>query len=138
MPIWQVAYIRKIILQTRMKENTDPIIVYYKPGCSKCRTALTALEEANVTCDLVEYLVHPLSKDDIKEVLKKLGVKAKDIVRTSEPLYSEKFANKTLSNAQWIAALAKYPVLMQRPIVVQGQKAWIARSPEEIEKIINY
>jgi len=105
------------------------MIIYYNPQCSKCREALDLLEQNACNVTFREYLKNPLSKEELKELLKKLGCKAVDIVRKSEPLYLEKFADKKYSNAQWINVLHKNPILMERPIVMDGEKAVVGRPP---------
>ncbi len=114
-----------------------PFVVYYKPGCSKCRTLLEAMDGAHVQCELVEYLEHPPTVELLQDILQKTGLKAKNLVRTSEPLYSEKFAGKKYSDKKWLEILVKNPVLLQRPIVMQGDKAWIARDAETIEELLS-
>lgn len=117
-------------------KQSESLIIYYNPRCGKCRTAKSSLEENGYTCEIMEYLQTPPSKKELKDILKKMGKKPLDIIRTKEDIFKEKFAGKTLSDEQWIDAILKYPILLERPIVVKGNKAWIARSEEAIQAIL--
>ena len=81
---------------------------------------------------MIEYLKTPPTQKEIKELLRILGMKAEEIVRKGEPVYTEKYANKKLTEAQWIKALAENPILIERPIIVKGDKASIGRPPERV------
>ena len=105
------------------------MIIYYNPRCSKCREALDLLEQKNCTITFREYLKEPPTKKELKDLLNKLGCKAFDIVRKSEPLYKEEFADKKLTNAQWIKVLSENPILIERPIIIDGEKAMVGRPP---------
>ncbi|MCW3084542.1 MAG: arsC [Bacteroidetes bacterium] len=110
-------------------------IVYHNTRCSKSREACSILEEEGVKFETIEYLKTPPTQTKIKE-LKMLGIKAAELVRKSEPLFREKFANKKLTETQWIKILAENPVLIERPIVVKGNKAIIGRPPEKVLELI--
>jgi len=105
------------------------MIIYYNPKCSKCREALGLLEGENCEVEIRNYIAEPPSKKELKELLKKLGIKAFDLVRTKEQLYKDKYEGKKLSNDQWVKILIDHPELIERPIVVDGEKALIGRPP---------
>lgn len=105
------------------------MIIYYNPRCSKCREALDLLEKNNCEITFREYLKEPPTKKELTELLKKLNCKAVAIVRKSEPLYKEKFSDKKLTNTQWIKVLSENPILIERPIVIDGEKALVGRPP---------
>lgn len=113
----------------------ETLIIYYNPRCGKCRIAKATLEEAGKTCALVEYLQTPRTAKELTALLKKLGKKPLEIIRTKEDIFKEKYAGKNLSDEKWIEAIVKYPILLERPIVVKGKKAWIARSDEALDAI---
>jgi arsenate reductase len=113
------------------------IKIYHNNRCSKSREACSILQEEGVKFETTEYLKTPPSQKEIKELLKMLGLKAEDIVRKSEPLFKEKFANKKLTEAQWIKTLADNPILIERPIIVKGNKAVIGRPPEKVLELIS-
>jgi arsenate reductase (glutaredoxin) len=110
--------------------------IYHNGECSKCRGALEILIENGIPFEPRFYLAEPLSKEELKGLLTKLNLPAKDIVRTSEPLYTEKFEGKELSEDQWLDALVEHPILLQRPIVEKDSKAIIARPPERVFEMI--
>ena len=109
--------------------------IYHNPRCSKSRASLEMLEAKGITPTIVKYLETPPNIDELTQVLSKLGLKAEQIVRKGEALYKELgLAEKTLSNEEWISVLVENPQLMERPIVVNGDKAAIGRP---IEAVIN-
>ena len=87
------------------------MVIYYNPDCSKCREAISLLEEKNCSFEIREYLKDPPSENELKELLQKLGCKASDIVRKSEPLYLERYEGKNISEAEWLFFL-KIPCLL--------------------------
>lgn len=105
---------------------------YHNPRCGKSRTALKLLNEKGIEPEIREYLKTPPSADEIKSLLKKLGIKAHDLIRTGESIYKENFKGKELSEDQWIKAMADYPILIERPIYIKGDKAVIGRPPENV------
>ena len=108
------------------------ITIYHNTRCSKSREVCTILEKNKIKTEIVEYLKTPPSQDEIKELLKMLGIKAVDLVRKKEPLYLEKYEGKKLTEAQLIKAMAQNPILIERPIIVKGKKATIGRPPEKV------
>lgn len=119
-----------------VKKIKEEYIVYYKPGCSKCRTLVGAMDEAGKTCEYIEYLNHPPDEERLNFILEKTGLRAFDLIRTNEELYKNKFSGKKRTDKQWIKVLVKHPELLQRPIVVKGDKVWIARSEEAISSVL--
>lgn len=110
-------------------------IVYHNTRCSKSRNAVKKLEDENKEFTVVEYLKTPLSAEQIKDLLKKLDMDAESLVRKTETIFKEEFKGKLLSEEEWIAAMVKYPKLIQRPIIVKGEKAVIGRPLENIDKL---
>jgi len=109
--------------------------IYHNPSCSKSRAGLEMLESKGIKADIVRYLDSPPSATELKEILSKLGLQAEQIVRKGEALYKELgLHEKTLNNDEWIETLVANPKLIERPIVVNGDKAAIGRP---IENIIN-
>lgn len=105
---------------------------YHNPRCGKSRTALKLLNEKGIEPEIREYLKTTPSANEIKSLLKKLGIKAHDLIRTGESIYKENFKGKELSEDQWIKAMADYPILIERPIYIKGDKAVIGRPPENV------
>lgn len=110
--------------------------IYHNTRCSKSREACSILEEEAIEFDTVEYLKTPLNQKEIKELLKLLGIKAEALVRKSEPLFKEKYNGKKLTEAQWIKAMAENSILIERPIIVKGNKAIIGRPVERVLEFI--
>jgi arsenate reductase (glutaredoxin) len=111
--------------------------LYHKPACGTCQRVLKALQDKGVEITPVEYLKTPPSPDELDAILQKLKMEPEDLVRKKEPLYQEKFAGKTLTRAQWLKALHENPVLIERPIVVIGNRAVIARPPERLAELFS-
>jgi arsenate reductase len=112
------------------------IKIYHNVRCSKSRDACALIEKKKLKAEVVEYLKTPPTQKEIKELLQLLGLKAEQIVRKGEPIYKEKFATKKMTEAQWIKTLAEHPILIERPIIVNGNKAVIGRPPEKILEIL--
>ncbi|KOF02802.1 arsenate reductase [Roseivirga seohaensis subsp. aquiponti] len=109
--------------------------IYHNPRCQKSRQTLQLIEESGEMLTIVEYLKETPSEDQLREILKKLGMKAEEIVRKSEAIYKEQFKGKTLNADEWIAAMVEYPNLIERPIVVKGDKAVLGRPPENVKSL---
>lgn len=111
--------------------------ILYNPRCSKCREALGLLEAENCEVEVVEYLKETITKKELKSILAKLGLKAVDIVRKKEALYLKNFKDKRFTNEEWIQILLENPLLIERPIVIDGYKAVIGRPPELVVELVN-
>lgn len=112
------------------------IKIYHNVRCSKSREACSILADKGIKAEVVEYLKTPPTQKEIKELLGLLKLKAEDIVRKGEELYKTKYKGKTFTEVQWIKILAENPVLIERPIIVNGKKAVIGRPPEKVLEII--
>ncbi len=110
--------------------------ILHNNRCTKSRTALKILEANNVSVEIVNYLENPLSATEIKAVLKKLKIPAKELIRKGEAAYKENFKGKELTEDQWVQAMVDYPKLIERPIVIKGDKAVIGRPPENVEQLL--
>jgi len=112
--------------------------IYHNSRCSKSRDSFNLLTEKGVDFETIEYLKTPLSKAELQDLLKKLNLKAEALIRKGEAVYKDNFKGKELTEQQWIDAMIKYPKLIERPIVVKGDKAVIGRPIENvIELLIN-
>ena len=113
------------------------LTLYHNPRCSKSRGALELLEARGLTPNVVRYLETPLNAAQIKALLGKLGIRARQLLRTGEDEYKMlQLADTNLSDAQLIAAIAEHPKLMERPILEVGAKAVIGRPPENILELL--
>ena len=111
--------------------------IYHNPRCSKSRATLALLEENGVAPDVVLYLESPLTVSDIEALLKKLGMSAIDVVRRGESEFKEAGLDKQSSEADIVAAMAAHAKLLERPIVVRGDRAVMGRPPENVLALIN-
>jgi arsenate reductase len=109
------------------------IIIYHNSKCSKSRKALEIIRSKNIEPTIILYLKNKLSKIEVKNLLSKLGLSIRDILRTGEDEYKKNnLKNENLSDDELIEFLIKFPKLLERPIVVKNSKAVIGRPPENI------
>ena len=114
-----------------------PITIYHNPRCSKSRQTLSLLEDKGVKIDIVEYLKTPPDAATLKALIKKLGITAHDLLRKSEEEYKQAgLDKKNISEDDIINAMIKYPKLIERPIVVNKDKAALGRPPENVLAIL--
>ena len=112
-------------------------VIYHNPRCSKSRQALSLLEEAGVNAQVVKYLETPPSAEELDALLTKLGLEPIDVMRTQDDLFKELgLQGKTLSREEGIRLLSEHPALLERPIVVRGDKAVVARPPERVSEVL--
>lgn len=113
------------------------VTIYYNPKCRKSREALQIIKEKGIDPEIRNYMDEPPTKTELAEVLRKMGRRPRDIFRKSEPLYKDLgLKNKDLSDDELLTYLNEYPILIERPIVVKGQRAVLGRPPEDVRRII--
>lgn len=112
------------------------IKIYHNPRCRKSREGLQILEESGKDFEIVKYLENTPTKEELSDIIKLLGIKPIDLVRKNESIWKENYKNKQLSDNETITAMVKNPKLIERPIVVNKNKAIVGRPPENIKKII--
>ncbi|EJO93504.1 arsenate reductase [Ectopseudomonas mendocina DLHK] len=113
------------------------LTLYHNPRCSKSRGALELLEARGLQPTVVRYLETPPSANELKSLLGKLGIGARDLLRSGEDEYKAlNLADASLSEAQLIAAMVEHPRLIERPILVVGDKAVIGRPPEKVLELL--
>ena len=113
------------------------ITIYHNPRCSKSRQTLQLIEEKNKEPVIVEYLKTPPTKSELKNILKMLNMKPRDLLRKKEAEYKEQgLDDSSLSDEQIIDIMLAHPKLIERPIVVTGNKAALGRPPENVLEII--
>jgi arsenate reductase len=110
--------------------------IYHNPRCSKSRETLALLEQAGAAPRIVEYLRTPPTAAELKALIGKLGIEPEQLVRKGEEVYKSQYAGKTLTAAQWIDAMVKHPVLIERPIVIKGEQAILGRPPENVKTLL--
>lgn len=112
------------------------IKIYHNPRCGKSREGLAILQESKLPFEIVNYLENPLSKDELTDIIKLLGIPPIDLVRKKETIWKENYKGKKLSDSEIIAAMIENPKLIERPIVINNNKAVIGRPPELIKPIL--
>lgn len=109
------------------------VTIYHNPRCSKSRKALELLEQHQRQPQIIEYLKTPPDAETLKQLLEKLGISARELLRSNEDEYKGAgLDDLTLSEDAVIAAMTKYPKLIECPIVVIGNKAVVGRPPEKV------
>jgi arsenate reductase len=114
------------------------VTIYHNPRCSKSRQTLQILQENGIEPDVVEYMKTPYSVAQIEELLHKLGdIDPRDLMRTKEAVYREAgLDDEYLSREELIEAMAQCPTIVERPIVVRGDKAVLGRPPENVTELL--
>lgn len=110
--------------------------VLHNPRCGKSRTCLAFLDDSDKKYEIINYITNPLSVVEIEALVKKLNVKPIEIVRQREPIWIEHYKGKTLSEKAIIVAIAEHPILLERPIVIDGDKAIIGRELDKLNDFI--
>ena len=111
--------------------------IYHNPRCSKSRQTLEILKKNNIDIEVIEYLKFPLDKNQISDLLKKLNISARELLRRGEEIYrKENLSNKDFADEFLIDAMVKNPILIERPIVTFNNRAIIGRPPEKVLEII--
>ena len=111
--------------------------IYQKPSCSTCREVYRILKEAGVDVESVNYFIDPIPRKKLKELLGKMGMKPRALLRAKEPLYkSLGLDSGTQTDDDILDLLVKHPELLQRPIVEKGSKAILARPAEKIRELL--
>jgi arsenate reductase len=113
------------------------VTIYHNPRCSKSRQTLELLQSSGIEPEIIEYLKTPPSRSRLKDILKLLKLEPRDLMRRNEDEYRKaKLDNPKLTKDQLIDAMIKYPVLIERPIVLANGKAAIGRPPEKVLEIL--
>ena len=113
------------------------IVIYQKTTCTTCREVYRILKEADVDFKAVDYYIDPVPRKKLTDLLKKMGMRAHELLRKNEPLYKELHLNDSShTEEELLDLMIKYPDLIQRPIVEKGLKAILARPAERIKEIL--
>ena len=110
--------------------------IYHNPRCTKSRQALAELQVCDPAVEVIDYQINPLSKTALQELLQLLALKPSQIVRKGEALYKAEFKDKNFTEEEWLDILVKYPRLIERPIIVKGDKAIIGRDAIALTKFL--
>ena len=116
---------------------SEKVRIFHNPRCSKCRLTMDILNDKGIDATVVEYLNTPPNSEELTEVLDLLGIEPRELMRKHEAPYKEhNLDNKDLSRDQLIQAMIDHPILIERPIVINGKKATIGRPPEKVLDIL--
>ena len=110
--------------------------IYHNPRCRKSRETLELLTENGQEPEVILYLQTPPTRKELQALLRKLRIPAESLLRKGEAIYKEHFKGKNLSEEEWIEAMVEHPILIERPIVVQGDRAVIGRPPERVLELL--
>jgi arsenate reductase len=113
------------------------VTIYHNPRCAKSRETLRILESRGIRPEIIEYLKDPPSEASLRELIRLLGVAPRELVRSKEPEFKQAgLDDPSCTDADIIQALARFPKLIERPIVVKGRKAALGRPPGNVIKIL--
>ncbi len=112
------------------------IKIYHNNRCSKSRQGLQILEESGKDFEIIKYLENIPSQEELSKIIELLGIKPVELVRKNEAIWKENYKGKELTDAEIIAAMVKNPKLIERPIIINGDRAVIGRPPEKIITIV--
>jgi len=113
------------------------IVIYQKPTCTTCRQVYAALKDSGVDFDAVDYYTDPIGKTKLKDLLQKMAIPARDLLRTKEDVYKRlRLAERALTENEIVDLMVKHPDLIQRPIVEKGNRAILARPAERLKEIL--
>lgn len=118
-----------------MKTSTE-YTMYHKPNCSTSLGTLKMLKEHGVKPQLRLYLEEPPTPAELDELLKKMGKRVQSIIRTKEPLYKDNYEGRKLTKKEWLKILSENPILIERPILIKGDKAILGRPPEKVLELL--
>jgi len=119
-----------------IQEETMSIVMYHNPRCSKSRATLALLNERGIEPEIIEYLKTPPSAAELERILTMLGREPEELMRKGEAEFAEHVKGRGLSRAEQIATMVAHPILIERPIVINGDKAAVGRPPESVLDIL--
>ena len=111
-------------------------VIYYNPKCSKCRKTLKLIHDQGQHAETVEYLKEPPTRTELQRILQLLGMTAKQLLRKKEPAYRESGLTDSSDEKEILDTMIKFPILIERPIVIHKDKAVIGRPPEMVLEIL--
>lgn len=110
-------------------------VIFHNNVCSTSRNVLDILKENQFEVEIRNYIQNPPSVDELKEILSKSGLNATDILRKKDKVFKESFEDKNLSNEEWVEAISENPSILERPIVIIGNKAVLARPIDKVKEL---
>jgi arsenate reductase len=116
---------------------SDQIKIYQKPTCSKCREAIGILKDRGVNFEAINYYETPLDGEQLRVLIEQMGIAPRELLRKGEQVYRDlNLGKREVSDDELIRLMVEHPDLIQRPIVVRGNKAVLARPPQNLEELL--
>ncbi len=112
------------------------VTIYHNPRCSTSRKVLQAIEDSGVQPQVIQYLKTPPTVDELKSILRKGNMKAADLLRKKDKVFKELFADKALTEEQWLEVIQEHPSILERPLCVSENKAAICRPIERYKEFV--
>ena len=113
------------------------VTIFHNPRCSKSRQTLSLIQEKNIDINIIEYLKTPPDISQLRQILKQLGYEPRQLMRKSEQIYKDlDLGNENKTEEDLVIAMTQNPILIERPIVLSGEKAAIGRPPETVLNIL--
>ena len=112
------------------------IRIFHNPRCRKSRETLEIIRQAGHEPEIIEYLQTPPSASELKDLLRRMDKKPEEIIRKGEDIFKLTYKGKSLTDDEWINVLVQNPKLMERPIIVNGEKVALGRPPENVKNIL--
>lgn len=117
--------------------KADPLLVYEKPTCTTCRKLVKLLKEKGIEFDRLNYFIDPIPRDTLVDLLKRMGLSPRDLLRTREKSYKElQLKNPDLTDDQILEAMVDHPELIQRPIIRRGGRVVLGRPVENVLELL--
>lgn len=110
--------------------------IYHNPRCRKSRETLQIIEASGKKVEIINYLENTPCEDELQDIVNKLNIPAENLLRKGESIFKENFKGKKLSENEWIQVMVKNPKLIERPIVVRGNKAILGRPPQNVKELL--
>ncbi len=111
--------------------------IYHNPRCGKSRQTLTIIQDSGKPVEIIEYLKNPPTEDELRKIIALLNIRPKELIRQKEEIFVRYYKDKTYTDEEWIKIMVENPILIERPIVVDGKKAVIGRPPEKVLVLLN-
>jgi arsenate reductase len=110
--------------------------IYHNPRCSKSRQTLQFIRDAGKKIEVVEYLKDVPGEEELRNIIAMLGIPAEQLLRKNEQIFKERYKGKIFSDDEWIKIMVEHPLLIERPIVIDGKRAVLGRPPENVMKLL--
>jgi arsenate reductase len=111
--------------------------IYHNPRCGKSRQTLALIQDSGNPVEIIEYLKNPPPENELRQILALLNIRPKELIRQKEEIFVRYYKDKTYNDDEWIKIMVENPILIERPIVVDGKKAIIGRPPAKVQELLS-